>query len=252
MISFFKQIRKGLLNENKFSKYLIYAIGEITLVVIGILIALQLNNYNDNLKQKKLEHKSLVNLKLDFEFNLSETERNIKTLKQYRNSCLEILSYTGKNYSECFDLDNTLEQVVSTPLYSPQNGFLLELINSGNLRIIDNDELRNSLSSWLPTLEKLQAREQVCYGFNQATIQFIIKNGSWLNSDARTTAKEIRQINFPESGFAVNNNEMLQSLEFENLIENNIVNQTLLLIIQERCLKLNEKILMLLESEIKK
>lgn len=46
MIKFFRKIRQKLLTENKFSKYLIYAIGEIILVVIGILIALQLNNWN--------------------------------------------------------------------------------------------------------------------------------------------------------------------------------------------------------------
>ena len=47
MIKFFRHIRKNLLNEGKTSKYLKYAIGEIILVVIGILIALQINNWNE-------------------------------------------------------------------------------------------------------------------------------------------------------------------------------------------------------------
>jgi phage terminase large subunit GpA-like protein len=46
MIKFFRRIRQKLLSENRFSKYLIYALGEIVLVVIGILIALQINNWN--------------------------------------------------------------------------------------------------------------------------------------------------------------------------------------------------------------
>ncbi|WP_245962896.1 DUF6090 family protein, partial [Ulvibacter antarcticus] len=54
MIKFFRKIRQKMLIENKFSKYLIYAIGEIALVVIGILIALSLNNWN----QKKSERNS--------------------------------------------------------------------------------------------------------------------------------------------------------------------------------------------------
>ena len=54
MIKFFRKIRQKLLSENKFSRYLIYAIGEIILVVIGILIALQINNRND---LSKLEDK---------------------------------------------------------------------------------------------------------------------------------------------------------------------------------------------------
>lgn len=55
MIKFFRKIRQRLLTENKFSKYLIYAIGEILLVVIGILIALQINNWNESQKEQLLE-----------------------------------------------------------------------------------------------------------------------------------------------------------------------------------------------------
>ena len=51
MINFFRKIRKQLANENKFQKYFRYAFGEILLVVIGILIALQVNNWNENRKQ---------------------------------------------------------------------------------------------------------------------------------------------------------------------------------------------------------
>ena len=55
MIKFFRRIRQRLLSENKFSKYLLYAIGEIVLVVIGILIALQINNWNEDKKNNRLE-----------------------------------------------------------------------------------------------------------------------------------------------------------------------------------------------------
>ena len=55
MIKFFRHIRKKLLSENKFSKYLLYAIGEIILVVIGILIALQINYWNDERKNRAYE-----------------------------------------------------------------------------------------------------------------------------------------------------------------------------------------------------
>ncbi|MEJ2113692.1 MAG: DUF6090 family protein, partial [Flavobacteriaceae bacterium] len=52
MIKLFNKIRQRLLSENKFSKYLLYAIGEIILVVIGILIALQVNNWNNERKEQ--------------------------------------------------------------------------------------------------------------------------------------------------------------------------------------------------------
>ena len=62
MIKFFRKIRQKLLTENKFSKYLIYAIGEIILVVIGILIALQINNWNEEKQNQNLETHFIVEI----------------------------------------------------------------------------------------------------------------------------------------------------------------------------------------------
>ncbi len=53
MIKFFRKIRQQLLTENRFTKYSLYAIGEVFLVVIGILIALQINNWNESRKHDK-------------------------------------------------------------------------------------------------------------------------------------------------------------------------------------------------------
>ena len=67
MIKFFRKIRQKLLNENKFSKYLIYAIGEIILVVIGILIALQINNRNEDRKTRVEEMEYINSYLIDLE-----------------------------------------------------------------------------------------------------------------------------------------------------------------------------------------
>ena len=63
MIHFFRKIRHQLFTNNKFSKYLLYAIGEIVLVVIGILIALQINNWNNQKLINRAEVKSYENIK---------------------------------------------------------------------------------------------------------------------------------------------------------------------------------------------
>jgi len=62
MIKFFRKIRQNLLIENKTGKYFKYAIGEILLVVIGILIALQINNWNEQSKAKKSAEIQLLSL----------------------------------------------------------------------------------------------------------------------------------------------------------------------------------------------
>lgn len=74
MIKFFRRIRQSLLAENKISKYLVYAIGEIVLVVIGILIALQINTWNENRRQQE-------NLKEIYRVVAEDLEKISKLLK---------------------------------------------------------------------------------------------------------------------------------------------------------------------------
>ena len=74
MIKLFRQIRQKLLIENKFSKYLLYAIGEIILVVIGILIALSINNWNDNRKDRLAEKSLYKTLIKSLETDLTDVK----------------------------------------------------------------------------------------------------------------------------------------------------------------------------------
>ena len=91
MIKFFRHIRQRLLTENKINKYLLYAIGEIILVVIGILIALWINNLNTIKQQKQVEKIYLLSLKGEFEQNYDLLNETIKNNEQLINH-LENLS----------------------------------------------------------------------------------------------------------------------------------------------------------------
>jgi hypothetical protein len=84
MIKFFRKIRQKLLSENKFTKYLIYAIGEIILVVIGILIALQINNWNEQRKEQKTQISLLINL-------YENLGADSSVLQKTRHNMLEII-----------------------------------------------------------------------------------------------------------------------------------------------------------------
>ncbi len=88
MIPFFRKIREGLLTQNKISKYLIYAIGEIVLVVIGILIALQVNNWNENRKLEKKE----IGIATELHQELNENIASVKSqLELWQNRDQNIL-----------------------------------------------------------------------------------------------------------------------------------------------------------------
>ncbi len=75
MIKFFRKIRQKMLTENKFGKYLIYAIGEIILVVIGILIALQINNWNTNKANEKEAYNQLLEVQKEILNNIVEFDQ---------------------------------------------------------------------------------------------------------------------------------------------------------------------------------
>jgi hypothetical protein len=78
MIKFFRRIRQKLLTDNKFSKYLLYAVGEILLVVIGILIALQVNNWNEARKEVRKERELLSELHTDLDRDLGVLDYQLR------------------------------------------------------------------------------------------------------------------------------------------------------------------------------
>jgi hypothetical protein len=96
MIKFFRKIRQRLLSEGKTGKYFKYAIGEIILVVIGILIALQINNWNEERKLSNNELNLLISLQTDLKFNLDEIiglKNDSKSKIKSANIFLDNLNY---------------------------------------------------------------------------------------------------------------------------------------------------------------
>ena len=145
MIKFFRKIRQRLLTENKFSKYLLYAIGEIILVVIGILIALQINNWNQSKISKIDEIKSLEALHSEFQDNLIKFD-NTHTLQLIRNDAInQILFSDVSNYS-LPSLDSLYLKANFNWTYNPSFSIYNSLINSGKIQLISNDTLKNKIS----------------------------------------------------------------------------------------------------------
>lgn len=163
VIQFFRRIRQKLLSENKFSKYLLYATGEIVLVVIGILIALQINNWNDLNKEQQKEKIYLESLQ-------SEFATNLEILNQVMASGNRLDSQLGKILT-FFDpqvLDNMTPEVIAQSLgqaltyeviYTPTTGVQKDLISSGNLKQIRNADLRQQIASFETSLETIKLQE---------------------------------------------------------------------------------------------
>ncbi len=149
MIKFFRNIRRHLLSESKFSKYLIYAIGEIILVVIGILIALQFNNWNESRKEnilaKNYYKRLLSDLKADKEYAnkyISRIDSSLVLYDNYRKSykkpnlsLAEILKNLGTNDVLTLDLEfktKTIETLINTGDLQILNPKIIDVITEYN------------------------------------------------------------------------------------------------------------------------
>ena len=144
MIKFFRKIRQKLLSENKFSKYLLYAVGEIILVVIGILIALSINNWNENLKNKKEEISVLKELLSDSKTNLFSLEEDIFLNQRAINSNMLIsdILINKRPYNDSLDIHFGNIQY-NTQFTLNTGGY--ENLKSRGFEIISNDSLRKSI-----------------------------------------------------------------------------------------------------------
>jgi len=147
MIRFFRHIRQNLIMENKTSKYFKYAIGEIILVVAGILIALQVNNWNIKRIERQSEIKYLTNIKLDLQKDLVTLNEQIDVRIKKQNVTKSLISHiNGNNIIE--DLDKLAKNVFATineERFTPNNSTYNELASSGNLSLIENDSIKQLL-----------------------------------------------------------------------------------------------------------
>ena len=147
MIKFFRKIRQRLLSENKISKYLIYAIGEIILVVIGILIALSINNWNEHRKSRLQEVNILTKLNTDLKANLIE----IKGLKDMTEKRIKASQTILNYFEECKAIDDNLklsfELINTDDLFNNANTAYKYIENQG-VNILTNDSILSKIT-WM-------------------------------------------------------------------------------------------------------
>ena len=142
MIKFFRKIRQQLLTENKFSKYFIYAIGEIVLVVIGILIALQINNANELSKQNSLVKTYENSLISELEIDLQNIKRADSTSTAFRLSTLDYLNYYRNKNRDITILNRKMDSVRNMGInkFFSSAYTIDDLISTGNLSLFTKEK----------------------------------------------------------------------------------------------------------------
>lgn len=184
MISFFRHFRQKLLKENKLGNYLKYAIGEIVLVVVGILIALQINTWNEARKTKKFENEILFlidqNLQQD-SLILSQELFKATMAIELTDRLLEQVAL--KNYND--SLNSWMGKIISFERFQSQSS-AFEVLKAKGIEIISDKELQLALISYYDVnlFEVYQSLDDVESAFNADWIPVIkqdFSNFKWMD-----------------------------------------------------------------------
>ena len=243
MIKFFRHIRKSLLMENKTGKYFKYAIGEIALVVIGILIALQINSWNQQRIDTIERNKIVANLNAEFIQNKQQFLKFFNVYDLAEKRAIELMSHIGLDNLDNIStkrIDSLLNDIFPSTDYLPSNNAINDIIQSGKLTSLNSSELSNKLEDWKSLVYTISARDKKLDDFVwRDLVPYLNKYISWRDGGIIDNASWATKGKLP-----TNHRHILTDLEFENLLENHIylINQ---------CLKRNSDAINLADEIIK-
>lgn len=163
MFRLLRRIRRRLLKDGSLGKYFLYALGEIALVVIGILIALYLNDIRDFRQERRQELAYLESFQRDLERNVAELDRVIeKSGNVYRDADALIQVVAGAADEVRSDtVADFLSGIHGYTVFLGFDGTLEDLLGSGNLAVIRNDSIRVALATWKSELGLLRELESL-------------------------------------------------------------------------------------------
>ncbi|MGB5238163.1 MAG: hypothetical protein WBM43_12745 [Flavobacteriaceae bacterium] len=208
MLKFFRNIRQNLLSENKFSKYLVYAVGEILLVVIGILVALQINQWKQEQDLKQLEKTYLKRLLIDLDHDVTNIEAAIADIDENQSIIKSFIS-SFNNASNIDSLQKSMTAFFENGWlifeFVPSRNTYIDLSQTGNMKVITNTSLVNDIISYYGYITQVEESNNV--------------NKNWITPIDQAVAKETPafEIDPSTSDLFINNDK---SIAIKNLFAN--------------------------------
>ena len=218
MISFFRKIKRQLLAENKITKYLTYAVGEIFLIVIGILIALAINNWNQRRIIRDKEQFYLAGLQTEFERSRIKLDTLIEVNRMNYQESRKIADLADSpNLQDEKELSLLLYNSFSFEIaYSPNNSLLNEIMNSGGLKNISNPELRKHLTAWESRIQSIHRQEQTLREQRDRIIDIFRTGQGSIRTILDDTGITTGEMNMSQNPNFRNNLPVIKTQEFEN------------------------------------
>ncbi len=199
MIKFFRRIRQSLLAENRFSKYLLYAFGEIILVVIGILIALWISNLNQEHQQSKERSILIDNLKQELNENLNQFKERTEYLNEMNKNLIEVMNFsaTSETKKSLDSLRNYISNILTVTVVQLNNSRLSSAKSSGKFSLL-SQEITTALSDYeTTTTNYLKFLDKTTFEFKEDWSNSIITFNSLSDFHNRFSA-DTPLINHPE------------------------------------------------------
>lgn len=162
MIPFFRKVRKKMADDNRPLKYMRYAIGEILLVVIGILIALSINNWNIELKEREIEISYLERFLVDLKKDTASINQKIQLADKLN---ADYLSYIRKMYTEQKTSKDFTNLLSTVDINAGNDNLLLtdiayvELVNSGKLDLLSDNLLKSEIVVYYKEYKNVSLKE---------------------------------------------------------------------------------------------
>jgi len=240
-------------DDNKPMKYARYAIGEIVLVVIGILIALQINTWNETQKELKKEQQILLNLKEEFQQNIKELEFDHEINKSCLNAVFTLLNFDDTKEFETKTIDSLIGQMFNYATFDARMGVMNDIISSGNLELIRDAPLKYALNQWTGELEDYKEDVIIRRQFWVNNVPSIIyKFVPVRNGDASMDREDykrkivIEPIQVPKSNYVA----FLTNLEVDGMLFDYYMNQSYVTVNEDRIMKFLEDTLRLIDANI--
>ena len=221
MLRFFRKIRKDLMEQKNTQKYLLYALGEILLVVIGILIALQIDTWNESKKQQKASRDFITRLQKEVRINIEYAKSEMETEEAQIHAARTILSFFNNPGQEGIrsELDSLIYIILSNNTLEIVSGTLNEGFNTGNIAIITPDSLRSALYNLPSLIEEIRKQEEIDReDVNGHFTEFLYYNYNYRNMDNRFSP--YKGIIGPTKFTEYDNQGLLDSNAFENMVDN--------------------------------
>jgi hypothetical protein len=215
MFKFFRNLRRSFLENNQVGKYMKYALGEVVLVVIGILIALQLNNLNEESKLRKEEQKLLIALSDEMVYNQKEIKRARGINQNNIKGTQELLElFLPEANEELTEKEVALTMAKALQLkteFHPR----FTVINSGQLNLLANEHLRNELLNLVTEFDNFEDAEQTVTQIRWDCTEMILEQGNFkANMNLMQDTSDV--FKNAESAFENTSRAMFTSRVFEN------------------------------------